>query len=274
VFEIVTLRQGCRAVRDSDSGEIMHPSVGPWAEANRLYVEQSDLARRLSEPSDTPLIVYDIGLGGGANAIAALTCARLLGPSRRRPLSVISFDRTLEALSVAARDEDGFPFLGPWHATVERLLELGEWSEDGLRWLYLQGDFLERLAHAPAPADLVFFDPFSPKTNPACWTVEALRRVRAAMSSAAPSLLFTYSAATPTRAALLVAGFFVGAGASVATKGETTVAATAKEVLARPLGGRWLARWDRSPNQAPHGAPLTPEIAAAIRGHVQFRTML
>jgi hypothetical protein len=274
VFEIVTLRQGGRAIRDSDSGEIMHPSVGPWVEANRLYVDQAGLAQRLSEADGEPLCVYDIGLGGGANAIAALTCARGLGSTRQRPLSVISFDRTADALRLAAQDEDAFPFLAPWRAEVGHLLESGEWSRDGLHWRYLQGDFLERLGDAPAPADVVFFDPFSPKTNPACWSVEALRHVRGAMRATPPSLLFTYSAATPTRAALLVAGFFVGAGASVATKGETTAAATAREALERPLGERWLARWERSPHQAPHGEPLTPELAAAIRAHPQFGPMV
>src|SRR3954471_15974516 len=37
-FELVTLKNGARAVRHLGHGEVMHPAGGPWAEANRLYV--------------------------------------------------------------------------------------------------------------------------------------------------------------------------------------------------------------------------------------------
>lgn len=37
-FELVTLRNGSRAVRHLGHGEVMHPSVGPWQEALRIYV--------------------------------------------------------------------------------------------------------------------------------------------------------------------------------------------------------------------------------------------
>ena len=46
-FELVTLRNGTRAVRHLGHGEVMHPSVGPWQEACALYVEQSRLAEKL-----------------------------------------------------------------------------------------------------------------------------------------------------------------------------------------------------------------------------------
>ena len=46
-FELITLRNGARAVRHLGHGEVMHPSIGPWQEALRLYVEQPRLADRL-----------------------------------------------------------------------------------------------------------------------------------------------------------------------------------------------------------------------------------
>src|SRR5690242_4509515 len=46
-FELVTLRNGARAVRHLGHGEVMHPSIGPWQEALRLYVDQPRLAERL-----------------------------------------------------------------------------------------------------------------------------------------------------------------------------------------------------------------------------------
>ena len=74
-FELVTLRSGARAVRHCGHGEVMHPAGGPWIEANRLYVEQSQLAARLTESPSRTVCIFDIGLGAATNAVAALTCA-------------------------------------------------------------------------------------------------------------------------------------------------------------------------------------------------------
>ena len=63
-FELVTLRNGARAVRHLGHGEVMHPSVGPWQEACALYVEQSRLADKL-QVAGPPVRVWDVGLGAG-----------------------------------------------------------------------------------------------------------------------------------------------------------------------------------------------------------------
>jgi hypothetical protein len=77
-FELCTLRSGARAVRHVGHGEVMHPAGGPWEEANRLYVDQPQLAARL-RAARRPVCVFDIGLGAATNAVAALACARQAG---------------------------------------------------------------------------------------------------------------------------------------------------------------------------------------------------
>lgn len=263
-FERVTLRNGRAALRDATSGEIMHPSVGPWAEANLLYVDQSHLRERLERG---PVRVYDVGLGGAANAAAALTCAAHVPGSA---LELVSFDCTTEPLEVALSDPNGFPFLSPWRDAAHALLNEGTWSVARTRWRLLTGDLPQTLSAAPAPADLVFFDPFSPKTNPALWTTGALAQLRTGLNPDG-ALLLTYSASTATRVSLLLAGFYVGAGAAVGSKAETTVAATRLEDLTAPLGPRWLARWRRSTRRAPHGEPLTESLQAQVERHPQFQ---
>ena len=100
--------------------------------------------------------------------------------------------------------------------------------------------------------------------------MEALRRVRQVLAPG--GVLSTYSASTRTRVTLLLAGFWVGAGAAAAAKKETTVASDGPAALVAPLGARWIQRWRRSSARAPHGiAKLTPEIEAAVLGHPQFR---
>ena len=49
-------------------GETFHPVVGPMAEARELHVGQSRLVERARETGR--LVVWDVGLGAAANAIA------------------------------------------------------------------------------------------------------------------------------------------------------------------------------------------------------------
>lgn len=266
-FELCTLRSGARAVRHIGHGEVMHPAGGPWEEANRLYVEQSQLANRL-RAARQPVCVFDIGLGAATNAVAALACAQKVGGA----LELHSFELDLSPLRLALRDPAGFPFLAEYREAALSLIATGQWEQEGVRWVLHRGDVLTCLTAAPPRAELIFYDPFSPQHNPTLWTPAAFAAVRACCRSDADgALLFTYSAATPMRAALLVGGFYVGAGVATGTKRETTVGATRQSSLAAPLGARWLARWERSSARAPLGETvLTAEREREIRTHPQF----
>jgi hypothetical protein len=65
---------------------------------------------------------------------------------------------------------------------------------------------LEKFAATPAP-DVIFYDPFSAKTDSALWVPEVFARVRAHCGEKAAEL-FTYSSATAVRVALLSASNF------------------------------------------------------------------
>lgn len=269
-FELVTLSNGTRAVRNLVHGEVMHPAIGPWQEAQALYVAQSRLAEQLQQPGSA-LCVWDVGLGAGTNAVAALTCALDLGPLQRRKLHVVSFEIDLAPLRLALADAQGFPFLQPFARPVAELVAQRSWSAGLLQWDLHLGDAAE-LWHRPwQPADIVFFDPFSPVSNPSLWTPSAFSLLRRhAREDGDGCTLFTYSAATPTRVSLLLGGFNVGIGLSTGRKAETTVAATRTDLLDRPLDQQWLARWERSSSKAPHGMALDAHIELAVRQHAQF----
>ncbi|MFT3708792.1 MAG: tRNA guanosine(34) transglycosylase Tgt [Archangium sp.] len=268
-FELVTTRGGHRAVRHTGHGEIMHP-VGPWEEANKLYVDQLEVEKRLREENDEPLRILDVGLGAGTNAVAALTRAKALGDECKRSLEIVSLEHDLTPLKLALADPEGFPFLQPWKTAVEALLAEGRWDSPNLSWRLLEGDAVKLVDELDGAFDLIFFDPFSPEANPTMWTVDFLRMIHA-RTPRNGGVLATYSAATPTRVSLLLAGFHVGPGSSTGTKGETTIAASAKGVLRESLGERWLERWQRSSARGPHGGELTTELEAAIRAHPQFK---
>lgn len=256
--EVVVTRSGARAMRDRDSGEVMHPVVGPLVEAAALYVGPSRLRERLLEG---PVTLFDVGLGAGSNAIAAWRLAESLPPAAGR-LEIVSFDRTTDALALAARPEHApaFALDGPAAAAVAGLLAGGRHETERTRWRLVPGELPDGLGRAGGAADVVFWDPFSPRANPSLWTLAAFAALRRALAPRAT--VHTYSAATATRAALLLAGLAVGRGAPIGLKRETTVAAVERGDLAEPLDDRWLARFERS------SAPLPPDAPAEAAAHI------
>ncbi|MGZ8426506.1 MAG: MnmC family methyltransferase [Candidatus Binatia bacterium] len=90
------------------------------------------------------------------------------------------------------------------------------------RWQLLQGDFRDLIESAAIP-DLIFYDPFSFKTDAELWTGEIFARIFA-RCLAKPAELYTYSAATAVRVALLSARFWVAQGVGTGPKSETTIA--------------------------------------------------
>jgi queuine tRNA-ribosyltransferase len=264
-FEIVLTSLGVPAVRDAVLGEVMHPVVGPAVESERLYVAQSRLRDRLQEPG-APLVLFDVGLGAGSNALAALAAAEAAGPGRR--LEIASFEADTGALALACSDA-GASHLGLAAGAVaaaRALLAHGRFESPRVLWRLVRGDLRETLAREAAAADVVFWDPFSPKANPDLWTVTAFSALRASCGPRAA--IYTYSTATATRSALLLSGFFVGAGDPSGPKQETTAAATDLSLLARPLDRRWLERLGRS--SAPFPADAPRDALDRVRAHPQF----
>ncbi len=265
-YEIVLTSLGVPAVRDTVLGEVMHPVVGPSVEAERLYVAQSGLRDALAEPGP-PLVLLDVGLGAGSNALAALAAADAAPAGRR--LELVSFEADTGALALATTDA-GAARLGlppAALAAARALLAGGRFESPRVLWRLVRGDVRETLPAEPALADLVFWDPFSPGANPELWTLAAFASLRRRCAEGAR--VFTYSTATATRSALLLAGFFVGAGDASGPKQETTAAAAGPGLLARPLDARWLARLARSSAPFPPDAP--PDALDRVRAHPQFR---
>jgi queuine tRNA-ribosyltransferase len=274
-YEVQRAWEGFASIRQISSGEIMHSRTDPIDEARKLYVEQSHLAERLREKSQEPLIIWDVGLGAAANAIAALECYE--GTRAKRALQIVSFENDLDPLRLALANIEAFPYLRA--DAVEAILSKGEWqaTDQDVRWKLHLGDFRVTLDRAPAP-DLIFYDMFSTKTSAEVWTAGIFRQVfdRCRRREAE---LFTYTCSTANRAALLAAGFFVARGRNAGEKVETTIAMTPDAlpaVSARKrdlLSSDWLAKWERSAAKFP--TDILPNerttFEKIIRDHEQFR---
>jgi queuine tRNA-ribosyltransferase len=279
---------GFASIRHIASGETMHARTPPMDEARSLYVEQSGLRERLrlragEDPAAAePLVVWDVGLGAAANAMAAIGCYEDAAASAPvRGLRIVSFENDLDPLRLALRNHRHFPYLR--HGGPATLLATGGWTSRthaGLEWRLHPGDFTETLAWAPFAPDLVFYDLFSGPTHPEAWTLATFERLHLACDGRAVEL-FTYTASTAARVAMLGAGFWVGRGCPTGGRPESTIALTAAAVAAAGdvagcrhelLGAEWLGRWGRSQARFPSdvGSGEHAAFAQRILGHSQF----
>jgi queuine tRNA-ribosyltransferase len=272
-YEVV-VREDVGRIRDTVSGEVMHPGSDPAQEAQSLYVEQSRLLEQLEGSSEEPLVVWDVGLGAAANAMAAILAVENAGPAAARPLKLVSFENDLDSLKLALDHPGWFRHLR--HAAPQALLRDNRWRSptSPIEWLLLNGDFAVRKFEAPPP-DIVFFDPFSFKTDSALWTLNAFRELARALGDKHTEL-YTYTYSTSVRAAMLAAGFYVARGRATGSKGETTVGLSPRAAGAAHgrelLGQEWLAKWRRSDAQIPFGSSEQDDSwREAVLTHPQFR---
>ncbi len=280
-YEVHKAWEGFSSIRQVSSGEIMHSRTAPMEEARRIYVDQSDLAERLRAANRTDaLVLWDIGLGAGANAMAAIACYEEAASRESTvPLHIVSFENDLDSLRLAVEHPVQFPYLV--HEALPILVAEREWQSDRfpqLRWSLVPGDFTETMPEAPGPADVIFYDMFSSRSASEPWSFRTFRRLFE-LCGAHDVELFTYTCSTANRAALLAAGFWLARGRNAGPKIETTIALSpsAANSPARPpremLSRDWLQKWNRSTAKFPHDVDASERLAfeKLIREHQQFR---
>ena len=271
IFEIVTTSAGAVSIRNTVVNEIMHNPVGPWQEANDLYIRQSQLTDRLQINADTPLVVFDVGLGAASNAVAACHARQILGSSARS-LHIVSFENNLELLQFTIDQAHHFPHLDEYVAALETLLATGQWqsADRSIIWELRAGDFLETIEMESNRAEVIFYDPYSPAVNQDMWTLEAFTKLFGKCRSDA--IGFTYSVATPIRVAMMLAGFYAGQGSPTGLKKETTQFSVSPEALSHPFGLEWFGRWVRSHTQLPYGTrdSEAQSLKSSLLAHAQI----
>jgi tRNA U34 5-methylaminomethyl-2-thiouridine-forming methyltransferase MnmC len=239
------------------------------AEARALHVAGARLRERL-EVMKEALVVWDVGLGAAANAVAVIEAA---GGKR---VELHSFDRTKAPLAFALKHADQLGYLATHRPVVECLLATGRVTAGTVDWSFHLGNFVEALNRASVPAPhLILYDPYSPAANPDMWTLEHFTNLHARLDPARSCLLTNYTRSTAVRVTLLLAGFFVGRGPATGEKTETTVAGNAFALLEQPLDREWLSRLSRSTRGAPlrigkAGEAIGAEDLARLERHPQF----
>jgi queuine tRNA-ribosyltransferase len=275
-YEVIEVTPQVGSIRQISSGEIMHSSEVPIEESKTLYVHQSALAARAVEPTEEPLIIWDVGLGAATNAMAAISEIEKVAKDMRRTVIIYSFENDLDPLTLAMKHKPLFSHL--WHRAPEILLRERLWHPQDLPivWHLLQGDFLERLHDAERP-HIILYDPFSFKVDSPLWTLDTFKLLKR-KTDGDDCMLFTYSSSTLVRAQMIVAGFTVAKGVSTGMKLETTVALNrnalerAKKIGIEILGKSFLERWERSDAQMPRDLTVAEqlEFKKRVRSAEQF----
>jgi tRNA U34 5-methylaminomethyl-2-thiouridine-forming methyltransferase MnmC len=279
-FKLVHLANGEHAVFSADYAETMHPGLGPIAEADLLYVQQLGIPERIRETKQG-LVIWDVGLGAGANAITLLRSTR----NFPQPLRLVSFDETLEPLSFALDHANALGYLHEYESSVITLLKQRRVEfKDGehmVDWELHVSNFSSLIAQKDADAipkpHGIMFDPFSPAKNPVMWALNLLKNLFRLLDASRPCVLTTYSRSTMVRVTLLLAGFFVGRGHSTGLKEETTVAANVPALIDKPLDHVWLQRAKRSTSAEPlmsndyQQRPLSQTAWDQLQHHPQFK---
>jgi tRNA U34 5-methylaminomethyl-2-thiouridine-forming methyltransferase MnmC len=279
-YKLVRLANGVRSVHSLAHDETFHPVVGPAAEAEALYVRQLGLRDRARQ-HEGEFVVWDVGLGAAANALAVLRATQELACQMR----LLSFDHTAEPLQFALRHAEQLGYLAGYESALTVLAQTGQVDlirgKQTVRWEFRLDDFPALLSSPAAGAwtkpHAILFDAYSPAANPAMWTQPLFTRLFELLHPARPCALATYSRSTMLRVTLLLAGFFVGRGHATGEKEETTIAANARHLIADPLDARWLWRARQSTSAEPlrdavyRQAPLSEESWEQLRRHPQFR---
>jgi tRNA U34 5-methylaminomethyl-2-thiouridine-forming methyltransferase MnmC len=277
-YQLVRLNNGICSVRSLVDAETFHPVVGPVAEAEALYVNQLRLRERIQNTTGE-FVIWDVGLGAAANALTVLRATRDIACKIR----LVSFDHTLKPLKFALGHAADLGYFGGYETHLAKFLQTHRVTfQDGhqsVNWEFQHGDFPAVLGGEPefgAPPHAILFDAYSPARNPAMWTLPLFTSLFQMLDPQRPCALPTYSRSTILRVTLLLAGFFVGVGHATGEKEETTIAANTLDLIAEPLGKRWLERALRSHSAEPmvepvyRTAPLSLATAEKLRQHPQF----
>jgi tRNA U34 5-methylaminomethyl-2-thiouridine-forming methyltransferase MnmC len=268
-FRVLEHANGSKTLVDDENGQAMHSRIGPEAEARMVYADLARVEEALDR-ADARVVLWDVGMGIAANVLAVLDRIRdFSGTKRAGALEIVSFESKPEGLRAALERPADFPMLERWRAPLEALSSSGRADfrvgDVAVSWSLVAGDFLRSIETSGSAApDVVLYDFYSPKVVPELWSRSAFASLRARIGER-DCRLFTYSAASPTRLHLLLAGFFVGEGVSTGVKGETTVAATRFERLERPLRSEWLLKLETSASI--RGAP----DKESVRSHPQWK---
>lgn len=200
--ELATTEDGSLTLFAPTFGEHYHSTHGARQESEHIFLRLGLLHRLEGMPmTDRPLRLFEVGLGTGLNALLTKVAVE----QAKCPLCYYSIERyPLEEELANQLNYSDLP------TEDLRAIHEAPWGEDISLSPYftlhkIQGDLTISLF--PVGLDLIYFDAFSPESQPELWEEGVFRRLFEASSPGA--VLTTYCAKGEVRRRLQRAGFLV-----------------------------------------------------------------
>lgn len=200
--QLATTEDGSLTLYAPTFGEHYHSTHGARQESLHIFL-QLGLAHRLETwPKEKrPLRLFEVGLGTGLNALLTLT------ESQRRAAPIHYY--SIERYPLVPEVYQALRYDGLSDADL-RAIHAAPWGEDipltpAFTLHKIEGDLTQE--PFPAALDLIYFDAFSPESQPELWSEEIFARLFVACAPGA--VLTTYCAKGEVRRRLQRAGFLV-----------------------------------------------------------------
>ncbi|MGD1866224.1 MAG: tRNA (5-methylaminomethyl-2-thiouridine)(34)-methyltransferase MnmD [Phormidesmis sp.] len=212
-------------------GEWFHSRDGACNEAQKTYVEASNLAARAQQKSEgESLKILDVCYGLGYNTAAALETIWRVNPRCVVDVQALEIDIEVARSAIAqGLTQQYSPEIQSVLETVASTTIAASKAPDAENSFLVNlrlGDArqqIQPLVEADWQADIIFLDPFSPPSCPQLWTVEFLQQVAQCLDPDS-GVLVTYSCAAAIRAALKLAGLSITSSHSGGRKWPGTIA--------------------------------------------------
>jgi len=239
-YEAVQHDNGFHTIRHRKSGMIIH-TAEPLSEARHLFIEHAKFTDMLEAHKEDPLIIWDIGLGSGAVAMAAVMEYEKifsLNP-QEKSVKIISFSKNTDAVKLAVKHQE--LFYHTRHSAPGVLLRNGVWQSDKypIQWHLIESEIPEKITETFQP-HCVFYNPFPFEKDKQNYVT--FRKIHAC-SVPGGTKLYTAQNSTIVRGELLAAGFYTGSIIVPVMNTEITAAFTfhdTSESGIRLLGDEWL----------------------------------
>ncbi len=215
-MEKIKTKDGSYTFYNENFGDIYHSRSGAKEEAMEKFARPA--VEFLASEGKKEANILDICFGLGYNACAAIDLAEEVLEVCRLSITGVENDTNIlgEVLNM-------FPDFENYHLikkTVQNTPKLI--YEKGISIRIIEDDALLVISSLNGRYDVVFHDPFSPKSCPDLWSEYFFRKIANVMVEG--GRLFTYSCARSVRENLKKAGFDIRDGPKVGRRAPSTVA--------------------------------------------------
>ncbi|MDJ0624995.1 MAG: MnmC family methyltransferase [Candidatus Caenarcaniphilales bacterium] len=228
MIEFVKTKDGSPTIYDPETGEHHHSLIGSYTEARYKFAE---VARSIIQKKSR-INLLDLPFGLGYNLIATLDVLREVENTSKKDNGNSVKQKFLECVAVE-KDRKVIEAIGyyPWQEPLKgKFVQLKNVLNEGnqieakdFSLNLIIDDLLLVLPKIHQSFDLIFYDPFSPKTSPDLWSREKVLKFFYELL-APGGLLITYTASNKVRKGLQEVGFYIAPSVAVGRKMPGTIA--------------------------------------------------